>query len=329
MFNKTTVDTIKKLAEKYEYEAEALLAVVDVESAGVAFWNINGEAKPPIRFEGHYFYGRLNKTQRAQAVKEGLASPTAGAIQNPDSYAGRYELLERAAKIDREAAYESTSWGLGQVMGANWKDLQFASVNELVEFSKSLTGQVELMIRFIETNNLKDEIDEHRWGDFAARYNGPTYKKNAYDTKMAKAYTKYKGSTIVEADEATIIQLQTMLNKITPEYALTLDGKLGPKTKAALKDFQLKNGLKSDGIYGGLTRGKIEMVYLAQSNQTQQNAAIGGMTSIGVGTAITEAAKNIEPFKDASQYIQWIFIGLLVVGVLFTLKTYLWPKKVV
>ena len=36
-------------------------------------------------------------------------------------------------------------------------------------------------------------------------------------------------------------------------YALTVDGKQGPKTTAAIKDFQTRNNLKSDGIAGPVT----------------------------------------------------------------------------
>ncbi|MNL61260.1 hypothetical protein D3C87_1851660 [compost metagenome] len=30
-----------------------------------------------------------------------------------------------------------------------------------------------------------------KWADFARRYNGPAYKENDYDTKLAKAYDHF------------------------------------------------------------------------------------------------------------------------------------------
>lgn len=328
MFTKVTIDAIKKVAEQYGYETEALLAITDVESAGVPFWNVNGEAKPAIRFEGHYFYDRLQGAFLDQAIKEGLASPKAGAVKNPSKYEDRYTLLARAVKLDKNAAYESVSWGLGQVMGANWKSLGYASVDALVSSAQTLTGQIELMVRFIEANDLKKYVDSHNWAAFARGYNGKSYKKNAYDTKMAEAYAKYKEG-IDSADEAEISQLQSMLNKINVEYKLDVDGVLGKETKAALRDFQLKNGLKVDGIYGPLTKEKLQEIYLAQSNKGTQNVGVGGSAIGTAGLAVTEAAKAIQPFTGASQIIQYVFIGVLILGVLITLKSIFWPKKVV
>lgn len=56
----------------------------------------------------------------------------------------------------------------------------------------------------------------------------------------------------------TIAWVQSSLNALVPGLHLDVDGKPGPKTKAALVAFQAANGLSADGIYGPLTRAKIE-----------------------------------------------------------------------
>ncbi len=51
--------------------------------------------------------------------------------------------------------------------------------------------------------------------------------------------------------------LQTGMNKVFPRYnamPLVVDGDFGPKTQAAVKEFQWRSGLVSDGIVGPLTR---------------------------------------------------------------------------
>lgn len=327
MFNKSTIEAITKVAKDNDIEPAKLLAIAHKESAGIAFWNIDGVAKPPVRFEGHYFYKRLSGTKLDKAIKEGLASPKAGAVKNPNSFSDRYKLIARARAIDENAALESVSWGLGQVMGAHWKDLGFSSVQELVSLSESVEGQVELMVRFIDANGLRDEVDNSNWAAFAKAYNGPNYKKNRYDTDIAKLYTKYRNSPdTIEADEIT--QLQNMLNVVYPDYKLKVDGTYGPATKAALRDFQLKNGLKVDGIYGPLSKETLQKKYLELSNAKTATTGVTGAAVGTVGTAITQAAQTIEPFAKTSQVIQWVFIGLLVLGVLVMLKPYIFPKKV-
>ena len=128
------------------------------------------------------------------ARAEGLASPNAGEVANPASQAARWRLLQRAAEIDRKAAYESVSWGLGQVMGAHWAWLGFADVDALVaEAREGAAGQARLMARFIEKSGLTEAIRSQDWEAFAHAYNGPGFRRNAYHTKLAAAYRRHKG----------------------------------------------------------------------------------------------------------------------------------------
>ena len=50
-------------------------------------------------------------------------------------------------------------------------------------------------------------------------------------------------------------QIQIYLNKVG--YTLAVDEKFGKLTEQAVKDFQLKNGLKVDGIFGSLSMNKL------------------------------------------------------------------------
>ena len=120
MFTQETISEITAVAREIGIEPAALLAVAEVESGGKAFASVDGRLEPLIRFEGHYFDRRLTPAKREAARREGLASPLAGAVINPRMQAARWKLLARAAAIDRKAALESVSWGLGQVMGAHW-----------------------------------------------------------------------------------------------------------------------------------------------------------------------------------------------------------------
>lgn len=47
------------------------------------------------------------------------------------------------------------------------------------------------MARFIARAGLADALRARDWPAFARGYNGPGYRRNAYDTKLAKAYARY------------------------------------------------------------------------------------------------------------------------------------------
>ncbi len=260
-------------ARRLKVEPEALAAVALVESGGRALTYVNGRREPLIRFEGHYFDRRLNTEQKAAARALGLSSPMAGAVKNPASQAARWALLERAAQINRQAAYESTSFGVGQVMGAHWKRLGYTSVEALAEDARvGLDGQISLMERFIEKSGLQGALQRNDWASFAKGYNGPGYKKNAYDRKLAEAFDRLKTGKSAQATEAAafpenrllrpgmkgeaVADMQRLL--CANGYAVSVDGVFGAQTTAAVKRLQQDAGLAADGVFGLATKRALE-----------------------------------------------------------------------
>lgn len=198
MFDSETLVAAARAANELGVPVHHLLAVAEVESAGRVYARVAGRNEPLIRFEGHYFDKRIVPHRREAARKVGLASPKVGGVKNPAKQEDRWKLVERAAALDKQAAFESVSWGLGQVMGAHWRKLGYGSVLALVDHArKGAGGQIELMARFIKAHPaLKTALAKGAWKDFAKGYNGPGYAANAYDVKMAKAAKKWAGVTI-------------------------------------------------------------------------------------------------------------------------------------
>jgi hypothetical protein len=263
MFSESVVNEITQAAREAGLEAAALLAIAAVESGGQVFALVDGRQEPLIRFEGHYFDRRLSAEKQAAARAQGLAAPMAGAIANPKDQAGRWKMLERAAAIDAKAAYESVSWGIGQVMGAHWRSLGYESVDALVEGARSgALGQIRLMVRYIEMAELTQALRDRDWPAFAHGYNGPGYRKNAYDEKIADAYEHYatgkplKGALLrVGSRGEEVADLQRCLTALG--YPLRADGIFGAATLAAVRRFQARSGLDADGIVGPGTRNAV------------------------------------------------------------------------
>lgn len=254
MFDETTLRAVDAIAARYGYEPAALLAVAEVESGGSVFAVVDGRNEPLIRFEGHYFDRRLSGAAQKKARAAGLASPTAGAVANPSSQAARWRMLARAVEIDAQAAYESCSWGAGQVMGAHWAWLGFGSVTELVNLCRSgAAGQVELMAKFIAKAGLAGALRARDWEAFARGYNGPGFRKNAYHTKMAAAFRRWMSGAAVArpAADGTVLKLQQRL--VAHGFKVAIDGIRGSQTDRALEAFQKAKGLVVDGIAGSAT----------------------------------------------------------------------------
>ncbi|WP_244444489.1 N-acetylmuramidase domain-containing protein [Nitratireductor basaltis] len=235
-----------------------MLALIEVESGGRVQARIDGRNEPMIRFEGHYFHRRLSPGNRARAVAAGLASPKAGGVRNPPSQKARWRLLKRACEIDAAAACESTSWGVGQIMGAHWKLLGFSSVDAFVEEARSgLAGQLRLMLLFLEKNRLLQPLMARDWQRFARGYNGRSFARNGYHLKLAFAYRRNRRVQNEPDDREglsvkEILNFQNALNQNGAK--LRLDGIFGPATRHAVLSFQRATGLPMSGRFDSATR---------------------------------------------------------------------------
>jgi hypothetical protein len=175
-----------RIGQRIGVSEDHVRAVVEVETAGGGF---DSEGRVRMLFEPHVFYRQLGPSRRAVAEAQGLAYPRWGTRPYPrDSY----PRLLMAMQIDRPAALRSCSWGLGQIMGFNHRDCGYTSAEEMVvAFADDEAKHVEAMIDFIRANNLDDDLREGRWAAFARGYNGPGYRQNGYDTRLAAAYAKW------------------------------------------------------------------------------------------------------------------------------------------
>lgn len=289
--------SVERVAAARGIEAAALKAVVEVEAAGQPFAVVNGKNEPLIRYEGHYFDRLVDASRRDEARAAGLSSPSVGGVKNPSGQQERWLLLARASRIDADAALESTSWGLGQVMGAHWQKLGFSSVKEMVATARQdIDGQLELMVRYIEKFGLMASLKRHDWAGFARGYNGSGYKTNSYDTKLAKAYAQYavaaetqnpaSGMLRLGSKGAGVREIQALL--IRAGYAVGQDGDFGPATKAAIEQFQTAHGLAVDGVAGPETMRKLKEFQISPDEKP-------GSLGIANVPEVKSAARNFGP----------------------------------
>jgi len=180
---------LQKAADLLGVDVATIKAVNSVESSGSGFI---GE-RPKILFEGHVLWKQLKKHGiNPEKHRRGNANILYPKWTRRYYRQNQYARLEKAKRIDEESALESASWGLFQIMGYHWKSLGYVSVQDFVEkMYRSEGEQLEAFVRYIKVNNLAHYLRDKDWAGFAKRYNGPNYKVNRYDTKMAHAYERF------------------------------------------------------------------------------------------------------------------------------------------
>jgi len=181
---------LERCAKLLGCDVAAIRAFLDVETNGLGFAEDN---RVIILFEPHVFFRLLasHPEKRALAVAAGVAYAKQGTKPYPKTQHGRYTQLEKACDIDEEAALKSCSWGIGQVMGYNFKLAGYPTVYALVDACRISEGkQLEACCNFIKNTKLDAALRKRDWAGFARGYNGPSYAANHYDTKLAEAYQR-------------------------------------------------------------------------------------------------------------------------------------------
>jgi hypothetical protein len=165
----------------------AVKAVAEVEARGGGF---DPEGFPKTLFEGHWFH-RLTNGRFSQSHPT-LSFPRWDRAHYGRTWQAEKTRLQQAVALDREAALQSASWGMFQIMGFNHKACGFENVQQFVNAMVSgERGHLLAFVRFIQTNNLARFMQQQDWASFAHRYNGPGYKQNKYDEKLARAFAKH------------------------------------------------------------------------------------------------------------------------------------------
>ncbi len=179
--------SIKYEACRIDVEEAALKAFIEVESGGRGF--DPGTGKLIIQFEPSWFRKKAPYAPSGKWSVNGVERQSAEWIAFNDAFSK-----------NPSAAMESTSIGMGQVMGFHFKRLGYATVGDMWDDAKEGEDrQIFQMAEFIRTDNiLYSALKRKDWHTVAVRYNGAKYKEMAekwgrepYNISMRKAYEKY------------------------------------------------------------------------------------------------------------------------------------------
>ncbi len=258
-----TETDIADVARDLRSDPAALAAVIRIEAAGQGF---DPSGRPTMLREGHIFWDCLDPRDRALAKAAGLAWPRWGTHPYPTSADRRYADLARAMAIDEAAALKSCSWGLGQILGRNHQMAGFSDVRIMVAtMMQGEREQLQAMGAFIEANGLADALRRRDWKTFAIGYNGARQAEHDYAGRLARAYDRLVAGRPASPADCLADGVLMLGEKGEPVRSLQLrlaergydpgrpDGWFGRITEQAVRVFQGEQRLVIDGKVGPKT----------------------------------------------------------------------------
>lgn len=174
------------VADELGVEVAAIKAVVRIEAGAKlqGFW----APGVPVANYTQSLFNRFNAKVKGPKMKD------AKVPQGLTGYALReWTSLTKARKINASAADMGTYWGMFQIGGYNYKLCGCENVEEMVaKVSESEFSQLEMFAVFIRNAGMLDALRKKDWAAFARKYNGASYAKRGYHTRMAREYAKFK-----------------------------------------------------------------------------------------------------------------------------------------
>lgn len=187
-YSKISDEDFRVVAEELGVEVAAIKAVVLIE-AGKQMKGFYAPGVPVVNFDASMY-----RSQAAKA-KNRKGDPSAKVPSGLSGYALReWTQLTNARHKNRDGANMGTFWGMFQIGGFNYKLCGCDSVQEFVDvMSESEFSQLELFAKFITNAGMLPDLKSKNWAGFARKYNGASYARRGYHTRMAAAYRKFKG----------------------------------------------------------------------------------------------------------------------------------------
>jgi hypothetical protein len=188
-----TLQQLDAAAQELRCDLAMIMAVAEVEAPKGPFLP---DGRPSILFERHWFH-KLTGGKHSKKHPE-ISSSKAGGYKGG---AAEWVRLARARELDEDAALMSASWGMFQILGVNHGAAGHGDVHAFVEMmhrqevvevdgaaQPTVPGQLAAFVSFIVSKGLDGPLRRREFATVAKGYNGPNYRINRYDDKMAGAF---------------------------------------------------------------------------------------------------------------------------------------------
>lgn len=262
--------TLPFLCSSQPLAAEEFAAVMDeLKTDAAAVWSLlqveSGKAgyladrRPQILFERAIFH-----KQTKGAYDGAHPGVSAGSWGGYTGGAAEYGRLAEAHALDPNAALQSASWGIAQIMGFNFAAAGFGSVSEFVRAMCTSEGaQLRAFAQFLKNKGIAAALVAHDWERAARLYNGPAQVAD-YAARLGANYAKLKTPASLPDLQVRAAQLLlTFLARQLGNAALdpgAIDGLAGGRTLGAVNAFLAARG---EAAARGIDAGVVEALKAA------------------------------------------------------------------
>jgi len=202
-FKKKFGKVISEFAHGNNIDENILGAFLLTESHGSGFAN----GKLIIRLENHHFlvgeaaeykgvyFDYSNGEDQSKGHKFRKNPDDDWIDSHQDDQAIEYEAFELAKSLNSKLAYNATSYGLGQILGANYDLCGYSSAEEMFnELEKGEIIQMRCFFSFIDNKDgLLEAIRSENYDNMAKLYNGES-NISKYSPKIKENYEVYKNA---------------------------------------------------------------------------------------------------------------------------------------
>ena len=161
-----TTDDFNAALNALGADAASVWSILEVESGKAGYLP---DRRPQILFERAVFHTRTNGAY--DATHPGISAPTWGGYSGG---AAEYTRLAEAYALDPDAALQSASWGIAQIMGFNFSSAGYSSAADFVQDACASEGaQLRAFQSFLLHTGIAASLQAHDWDSVARKYNGP------------------------------------------------------------------------------------------------------------------------------------------------------------
>lgn len=242
--------------DELKADAAAVWAILQVESGKAGYL---ADRRPQILFERAIFH-----KQTKGAYDGAHPGVSAGSWGGYTGGAAEYGRLGEAYALDANAALESASWGIAQIMGFNFAAAGFGSVSEFVRAMCASEGaQMRAFVRFLASTGVAAALAAHDWERAARLYNGPAQVAD-YSGRLSSNYDKLKEPAY--RPDLQVRTAQLLLTFLARQLGNTIlnpgavDGLAGGRTLNAVNAFFASRG---EAAAKGIDAGVVEALKAA------------------------------------------------------------------